>query len=64
VAFLRELFVAHCLIRRFGKWAQLNRHREAAVRAADHLRLLLIHHGLLPHQDPNLTAEVPHAAGA
>ena len=33
----------------------LDSHRETAGRAADHLRALLVHHGLLPHQDPYLT---------
>ncbi|WP_404496707.1 recombinase XerD [Arthrobacter sp. GAS37] len=32
----------------------LDGHRETAGRAADHLRALLVHHGLLPHQDPYL----------
>lgn len=32
----------------------LDEHREAAGRAADHLRALLVHHGLLPYQDPYL----------
>jgi len=32
----------------------LDSHRETAGRAADHLRALLVHHGLLPHQDPYL----------
>lgn len=29
----------------------LDNHRETAGRAAEHLRALLVHHGLLPHQD-------------
>lgn len=33
----------------------LNTHRETAGRAADHLRAILVHHGLLPYQDPYLT---------
>jgi hypothetical protein len=33
----------------------LDTHRETAGRAADHLRALLVHHGLLPYQDPYLT---------
>jgi hypothetical protein len=32
----------------------LEEHRETAGRAADHLRALLVHHGLLPYQDPYL----------
>ncbi len=32
----------------------LDEHRETAGRAADHLRALLVHHGLLPYQDPYL----------
>jgi len=34
--------------------AGLDSHRETAGRSAEHLRALLIHHGLLPHQDPYL----------
>ncbi|MEW1986763.1 recombinase XerD [Pseudarthrobacter oxydans] len=33
----------------------LDGHRATAGRAADHLRALLVHHGLLPYQDPYLT---------
>jgi hypothetical protein len=33
----------------------LDSHRETAGGAADHLRALLVHHGLLPYQDPYLT---------
>ncbi|WP_228379672.1 recombinase XerD [Pseudarthrobacter enclensis] len=32
----------------------LDEHREIAGRGADHLRALLVHHGLLPYQDPYL----------
>jgi hypothetical protein len=33
----------------------LDSHRDKAWRAVDHLRALLVHHGLLPHQDPYLS---------
>lgn len=33
----------------------LDSHRETAGLPADHLRALLVHHGLLPYQDPYLT---------
>jgi len=35
--------------------AGIDSHRETVGRAADHLRALLVHHGLLPYQDPYLT---------